>query len=89
VSQDFYPGRLAGHGQAYRDVIGRLVDRGAAGVILGRTEIELLIGQKDSLVLVSPRPACTPSRRSTTPWGLPGCQGLLRVSPDPKVRKAT
>lgn len=40
--------------QAYRDVIGRLVDRGAEGVILGCTEIELLIGEADASVPVFP-----------------------------------
>jgi aspartate racemase len=39
---------------AYRDVIARLVERGAAGVILGCTEIELLVGQEDSPVPVFP-----------------------------------
>ncbi|MGC9671174.1 aspartate/glutamate racemase family protein [Planosporangium sp. 12N6] len=39
---------------AYRDVISRLVDRGAQGVILGCTEIELLIGADDSPVPVFP-----------------------------------
>ena len=33
--------------QAYREVVGRLVARGAQGVILGCTEIELLIGPDD------------------------------------------
>ena len=33
--------------QAYRDVVGRLVARGAEGVVLGCTEIELLIGPAD------------------------------------------
>ena len=33
--------------RAYLEVIGRLVDRGAAGVIAGCTEIELLIGEGD------------------------------------------
>ncbi|MBJ7451095.1 MAG: aspartate/glutamate racemase family protein [Blastococcus sp.] len=33
--------------QAYREVVGRLVARGAEGVILGCTEIELLIGPDD------------------------------------------
>src|SRR4051794_16021631 len=37
---------------AYRDVIGRLVDEGVEGVILGCTEIELLIGHEDSPVPV-------------------------------------
>jgi aspartate racemase len=86
MEQDFYTGRLAGHGldvlvpdaddraeihrviyeelvvgvvreesrQAYRSVIERLVERGAEGVILGCTEIELLIGAGDSSVPVFP-----------------------------------
>jgi len=36
--------------QAYRDVIARLVTRGAQGVVLGCTEIMLLIRQEDSAV---------------------------------------
>jgi aspartate racemase len=40
--------------QAYRDVIGRLVAAGAEGIILGCTEIELLIGSEDSPVPVFP-----------------------------------
>jgi aspartate racemase len=40
--------------QAYREVVDRLVARGAEGVILGCTEIELLIGQQDSPVPVFP-----------------------------------
>ncbi len=39
---------------AYREVIGRLVEDGAQGVVLGCTEIELLIGQEDSPVPVFP-----------------------------------
>jgi len=39
---------------ACAEVIKRLVDRGATGVILGCTEIELLIGQCDSSVPVFP-----------------------------------
>jgi aspartate racemase len=39
---------------AYRDIIGRLVDEGVEGIILGCTEIELLIGQPDSPVPVFP-----------------------------------
>jgi aspartate racemase len=38
----------------YRDVIGRLVEQGAQGVILGCTEIELLVTQEDSPVPVFP-----------------------------------
>src|SRR5689334_12638046 len=40
--------------QAYRAVIGRLVAAGAEGIILGCTEIELLIDQSDSSVPVFP-----------------------------------
>ena len=39
---------------AYQDVIGRLVADGAEGIILGCTEIELLIGPEDSPVPVFP-----------------------------------
>ncbi|MFL6158426.1 MAG: aspartate/glutamate racemase family protein [Marmoricola sp.] len=35
---------------AYVDVIGRLVEQGCEGVVLGCTEIELLVGQDDSPV---------------------------------------
>ena len=40
--------------QAYREVIGRLVTAGAEGVVLGCTEIELLVGQTDAAVPVFP-----------------------------------
>jgi aspartate racemase len=40
--------------EAYRAVIHRLVERGAEGVILGCTEIELLVGAEDSPVPVFP-----------------------------------
>ena len=40
--------------QAFRQVIGRLVAAGAEGVILGCTEIELLVDQTDSAVPVFP-----------------------------------
>ncbi|MFB4195576.1 aspartate/glutamate racemase family protein [Streptomyces carpaticus] len=40
--------------EAFRRVIGRLVEDGAEGVILGCTELELLIGQSDSPVPVFP-----------------------------------
>lgn len=40
--------------QLYREVIGRLTGAGAEGVILGCTEIELLIGAADSEVPVFP-----------------------------------
>jgi len=48
MEQDFYRGRLAR--QLYRDIIQRLVDRGAEGIILGCTEIMLLITDADSPV---------------------------------------
>ncbi|MET1071688.1 MAG: aspartate/glutamate racemase family protein, partial [Umezawaea sp.] len=40
--------------EGYREVIGRLVDQGAQGVVLGCTEIELLVGGEDSSVPVFP-----------------------------------
>ena len=40
--------------EAYRQVIARLVADGAQGVVLGCTEIELLVGQADSPVPVFP-----------------------------------
>ena len=40
--------------QAYRDVIVRLIQAGAEGVVLGCTEIELLISATDSPVPVFP-----------------------------------
>jgi aspartate racemase len=40
--------------QIYRQAIDRLVGRGARGVILGCTEIELLVSQADSAVPVYP-----------------------------------
>jgi aspartate racemase len=40
--------------ETYRQVIGRLVAAGAEGIILGCTEIELLIGADDSPVTVFP-----------------------------------
>lgn len=43
--------------QAYREVIGRLVGDGAQGIVLGCTEIELLVSQADSPVPVFPTTA--------------------------------
>jgi aspartate racemase len=40
--------------QAYRGIMGRLVAAGAQGVVLGCTEIELLVGRTDSSVPVFP-----------------------------------
>jgi aspartate racemase len=39
---------------AYRDIIARLVDDGAEGIVLGCTEIELLVSAEDSPVPVFP-----------------------------------
>ncbi|HEX6247908.1 MAG TPA: aspartate/glutamate racemase family protein [Nocardioidaceae bacterium] len=39
---------------AYREVMGRLVERGAEGIVLGCTEIELLVGDSDATVPVFP-----------------------------------
>ena len=36
--------------QAYRDVMQRLVERGAEGIILGCTEISMLVGEEDASV---------------------------------------
>ncbi|WP_262296040.1 aspartate/glutamate racemase family protein [Microvirga sesbaniae] len=36
--------------QAYREIIGRLIERGAQGIILGCTEIMLLVSDEDSAV---------------------------------------
>ena len=44
----------AGSRAAYQEVMGRLVDRGAQGIILGCTEIELLVGPEDTRVPVFP-----------------------------------
>ncbi len=43
--------------QVYRDVIARLAQAGAEGVVLGCTEIELLVGPEDSPVPVFPTTA--------------------------------
>jgi aspartate racemase len=40
--------------EAYRDIIGRLVLAGAQGIVLGCTEIELLVGPEDSTVPLFP-----------------------------------
>lgn len=40
--------------EAYRRIIGKLVDDGAEGVIYGCTEIELLVDDSDSSVPIFP-----------------------------------
>ena len=42
---------------SYRDIIARLVERGAEGIILGCTEVELLVSAEDSPVPVFPTTA--------------------------------
>jgi Asp/Glu/Hydantoin racemase len=54
--------------QFYRDVIRRLADAGAEGVVLGCTEIELLVSAADSPVPVSRQPGCTSRPPSTHRW---------------------
>jgi aspartate racemase len=55
---------------AYLDVIGRLVERGAAGVIAGCTEIELLVGADDVDVPYFPTTAL--HARAAARWALAG-----------------
>ena len=43
--------------ESYRDIIARLVERGAEGIILGCTEVELLVSAEDSPVPVFPTTA--------------------------------
>jgi aspartate racemase len=69
--------------QRYREVIARLVERGAEGVILGCTEIELLVDQSDSPVPVFPTTRLHAELAVDYALGLaelPG--GDLRVIPD-------
>ncbi|CRK62187.1 Aspartate racemase [Alloactinosynnema sp. L-07] len=69
--------------QAYRDVITRLVERGAAGMILGCTEIELLVSQADSPVPVFPTTRLHAELAVDIALG-----DDLRVSPDPQPRSS-
>lgn len=51
IFQELCLGRLEGASRdAYRQVMSRLVDRGAQGIILGCTEIALLVGEADASV---------------------------------------
>jgi len=56
----------------YLDVIGRLVERGAAGVIAGCTEIELLVGADDVDVPYFPTTAL--HARAAARWALTGLE---------------
>ena len=55
---------------AYLDVIGRLVERGAGGVIAGCTEIELLVGARDVDVPYFPTTAL--HAQAAARWALAG-----------------
>ncbi|WP_272971768.1 aspartate/glutamate racemase family protein [Comamonas terrigena] len=55
--------------QAYRDVMRRLVARGAQGIILGCTEISLLVGQQDASVPLFDTTAIHAA--AAAEWGLP------------------
>jgi aspartate racemase len=53
IYQELVRGIVAdGSRRAYRRVIAELVDRGAEGVLLGCTEIDLLVGPRDAPVPV-------------------------------------
>jgi aspartate racemase len=70
--------------QAYREVIARLVERGAEGVILGCTEIELLLAQSDSTVPVFPTARLHAELAVDLALG-----DDIRVSPDPQAPSST
>jgi aspartate racemase len=74
----------------YREVIAGLVARGAEGVILGCTEIELLVDQSDSPVPVFPTTRLHAELAADYALGLAELpQGNLRVIPDPAPGNAT
>jgi aspartate racemase len=76
--------------QRYREVIARLVERGAEGVILGCTEIELLVDQSDSPVPVFPTTRLHAELAVDHALGLAELpRGNLRVIPDATGRDAT
>ena len=56
--------------QAYRDVMQRLVERGAQGIILGCTQISMLVGEQDATFRCS-----TPRRFMPPPPGRVGAGG--------------
>lgn len=70
--------------EAYRAVIARLVERGAEGVILGCTEIELLLTQADSPVPVFPTARLHAELAVDLALG-----DDIRVSPDPRAPAST
>lgn len=70
--------------RAYREVIARLVERGAEGVILGCTEIELLLTQADSPVPVFPTARLHAELAVDLALG-----DDIRVLPDPRAPAST
>jgi aspartate racemase len=51
IYKELVLGRIEpGSRQAYREIIARLIERGAQGIILGCTEIMLLVSAEDSAV---------------------------------------
>jgi aspartate racemase len=69
--------------QTYREVISRLVAAGAQGIVLGCTEIELLISPSDSLPCRSfPRPICTSRPPSMRRFPAETAQPLSRSRPE-------
>jgi aspartate racemase len=65
--------------RAYRDVIVRLVNAGAEGLILGCTEIELLISASDSPVPVFP------TARIHAEYAVDYALGLVELPPPPSI----
>jgi aspartate racemase len=55
----------------FRRIIGDLADRGAQGVILGCTEIQMLVSQRDSDVRIFDTTAI--HARGAAEWALAGC----------------
>jgi aspartate racemase len=77
--------------EAYRAVIAGLVDRGAQGVVLGCTEIELLVGAEDSPVPVFPTTRLHAELAADHALGLAGMPGVSQGRPrsDPGARDVT
>ncbi|NPU83512.1 MAG: aspartate/glutamate racemase family protein [Syntrophaceae bacterium] len=62
---------LEGSHLEFRRIIGDLADRGAQGVILGCTEIQMLVSQRDSDVRIFDTTAI--HARGAAEWALAGC----------------
>lgn len=69
IYEELCQGRIEGRSRAaYREVVSRLVERGAQGIILGCTEIGLLLGDDDSPVPLFDTAAI--HARSAAEWAL-------------------